>query len=214
MWLPEGARFAETEAAAKRFEKVLAKDGEVLHYATYIGGGTPRFFLLISQQLALTNLAEFVVMTQDNEARERVLHRIRAAFSDDFPGIRGRAMRLNVGPPFDYPILFRVMGEDPAVVRRIAGQVADVMRANPSVMEVDNDWNERIPVVNLELAQDKARALGVSSAALGQALQAHYTGLAVGQYRDGNKLVDIVWRARPDGRGALDQLPNVAVRTA
>ena len=214
MWLPEGARFAETEAAAKRFEKVLAKDGEVLHYATYIGGGTPRFFLLISQQLALTNLAEFVVMTQDNEARERVLHRIRAAFSDDFPGIRGRAMRLNVGPPFDYPILFRVMGEDPAVVRRIAGQVADVMRANPSVMEVDSDWNERIPVVNLELAQDKARALGVSSAALGQALQAHYTGLAVGQYRDGNKLVDIVWRARPDGRGALDQLPNVAVRTA
>ena len=36
----------------------------------------------------------------------------------------------------------------------------------------------------------------------------------MGQYRDGNKLVDIVWRARPDGRGALDQLPNVAVRTA
>jgi len=214
MWLSEGASFAQTEAAAKHFEQVLAKDNEVLHHAAYIGGGTPRFFLLISQQLALTNLAEFVVMTKDNEARERVLRRIRATFADDFPGIRVRAMRLNVGPPFEYPVVYRVMGEDPTVVRHIAGQVAEVMRANPSIVEVNDDWNERIPVVNLELAQDKARALGVSSAALAQALQAHYTGLAVGQYREDNKLIDIVWRARAGEREALNDLANVTVRTA
>ncbi len=95
------------------WKTILSKDEDVVNYTAYIGGGTPRFFLLIVQQLANTNLAEFVVMTKDNAARERVMQRIRLAFATDFPELRGRVMRLNVGPPMDYPLVFRVFGEDP-----------------------------------------------------------------------------------------------------
>ena len=214
MWLPEGASFAETEAMAKRFEGVLATDKEAVHYATYIGGGTPRFFLLISQQLANTNLAEFVVMTTDNAARERVMQRIRAAFASDFPEVRGRVTRLNVGPPHEYPVVFRVLGENPEVVRAIAEQVKQVVRANPHTVDVNDDWNERLPSLRLTLDQDKARALGVTTVSLSKALQAHYSGISVGQLREGNKLIDIVWRAQADERAAADGLPDVAVRTA
>ena len=86
LWLPEGSSFAQTEAVAKRMETLLAKDEDVMNYATYIGGGSPRFFLLIVQQLTNINLAEFVVVTRDNTARERVMQRIRLTFATGFPG--------------------------------------------------------------------------------------------------------------------------------
>ena len=214
LWLPEGSAFTHTEAAAKRMEALLAKDEDVVSYAAYLGGGTPRFFLLIVQQLANTNLAEFVVMTKDNGARERVMQRIRLAFATDFPDVRGRVMRLNVGPPMDYPVVFRVFGEDPTLLRSLADRVADVVRANPHTRDVNDDWHERIPSFRLVLDQEKARALGVSTSSLSQALQAHYSGVPVGQFREDDKLIDIVWRAKENLRVTADGLPNVTVRTA
>ena len=214
LWLPEGSAFAQTETVAKRMEAILAKDEEIVNYATYIGGGTPRFFLLIVQQLTNTNLAEFVLVTKDNTAREQVMQRIRQTLATDFPEVRGRVMRLNVGPPMDYPIVFRVFGEDASRVRMIADQVAEVVRANANTVDVNDDWHERIPSVRLVLDQDKARALGVSTASLSQALQAHYTGIPVGQFREDDKLIDIVWRAEHQLRIGVDELPNINVPTS
>jgi multidrug efflux pump len=212
LWLPEGSSFAQSEAAAKQVEALLAKDEDVLHYATYVGAGTPRFFLLITQQLANTNLAEIVVMAKDNAARERVRRRLRERLAE-FPEFRGRVNRLAVGPPFEYPLIFRVTGDDPARVRALADRVAEIVRANPKAVDVNDDWHERIPAMTLALNQEKARALGVTSEGISQALQAHYRGLVVGQYREGTDLIDIVWRARRDLRAGLETLPDVAVRT-
>jgi len=122
-------------------------------------------------------------------------------------------MRLNVGPPMDYPLVFRVFGEDPMTVRTIADRVAEVMRANPGTVDVNDDWHDRIPSLRLALDQDKARALGVSTSSLSQALQAHYTGIPVGQFREDDKLIDIVWRAQDNLRSAAERLPDVTVRT-
>jgi multidrug efflux pump len=214
LWLPEGSAFAQTEAVAKRMETLFAQDEEITSYASYIGGGTPRFFLLIVQQLTNTNLAEFVLVTKDNSARERVMQRIRQALATDFPEVRGRVMRLNVGPPMDYPIVFRVFGDDASKVRVIADQVAEIVRANANTVDVNDDWHERIPSVRLVLDQDKARALGVSTASLSQALQAHYTGIPIGQFRDSDKLIDIIWRAEHQLRIGVDELPNINVPTS
>lgn len=213
LWLPEGSSFAETEAAARDLEAVLAKDKDVVHYATYVGGGSPRFFLLITQQLNHSNLAQTMVMTHDKAARERVLHRLRQVFQTDFPQLRGRITRLDVGPPQEYPVLFRVLGEDPAEVRRIADRVKAVVRGNPHTVDVNDDWDERLPSLRLKLDQDKARALGVSSLSLAQALRSHYSGLAVGQFREGNELIDIVWRSQQQQRASADELPDVSVQT-
>lgn len=214
LWLPEGSSIAQTGQVAKRLETVLADDEDIVNYASYVGGGSPRFFLLIVQQLANTNLAEFVVTTKDTAARERVMHRIRQAFAKDFPEARGRVMRLNIGPPMDYPLVFRVIGEDADIVRKIADQVSEVVRANTDTVDVNDDWHERIPSVRLTLDRNKALALGVSFAGLSQALQAHYSGITVGQFREADKLIDIVWRAQQNFRTAADELPDINVTSA
>ncbi|SFW27132.1 efflux RND transporter permease subunit [Nitrosovibrio sp. Nv17] len=210
MWLPEGSSFARTEAAARRMEDILAQDEDIVHFTTYIGEGSPRFFLLIVQQLANVNLAQIVILTRDNIARERVITRIRQAFDSDFPDVRGRTMRLSVGPPIDYPLLFRVFGEDTGTVRAIADRVAAVVRDNPHTVDVNDDWHDRIPSMRLRLDQDKAQAVGARTSDLSQALQAHYSGLPIGQFREKDKLIDIVWRARQ--RTAPQELPETMVR--
>ncbi|MCX7099035.1 MAG: efflux RND transporter permease subunit [Methylococcales bacterium] len=214
LWLPEGSAFVETEAAAHDLEKILAQDKDVLHYASYIGGGSPRFFLLITQQLNHANLAQIVVMTRDTVARERVIKRLRHLFATDFPQLRGRTMRLDVGPPLEYPVVFRILGEDPAQVRRIADRVKAAVQANPHTIDVNDDWNERLLALRLNLDQEKGRALGVSTSSLAQALHSHYTGMTIGQFREGDKLIDIVWRSLKPQRDTADQLLNVAVRTS
>lgn len=214
LWLPEGSSIAETETVAKRLEAMLAKDDDIINTATYIGSGTPRFFLLIVQQLTNTNLAELVIMTKDNVARERVMQRIRQTFASDFPEVRGRVMRLNVGPPMDYPLVFRVLGENPDTVRTIADQVATIVKSNAKTVDVNDDWHDRRPSFRLVIDQDKARAVGVSTASLAQALQAHYTGLAIGQFREADKLIEIVWRAEQQLRTTANELPDVMVKTA
>ncbi len=214
LWLPEGSSIAQTEHIAKRLETILANDADVLNYAAYIGGGSPRFFLLIVQQLTNSNLAEVVVTTRNTAARERVMQRIRQAFATDFPEARGRVMRLNIGPPMDYPLVFRVIGEDADIVRKIADQVSDVVRANVNTVDVNDDWHERIPSLRLALDRNKALALGVSVAGLSQALQAHYSGVPVGQFREADKLIDIVWRAQQNFRIAADELPDINVPSA
>ena len=214
LWLPEGSSIAQTEHIAKRLETILANDADVLNYAAYIGGGSPRFFLLIVQQLANTNLAEVVVTTRNTAARERVMQRIRQAFAADFPEARGRVMRLNIGPPMDYPLVFRVIGEDAEVVRKIADQVSDVVRDNVNTVDVNDDWHERIPSLRLALDRNKALALGVSTAGLAEALQAHYSGVPVGQFREADKLIDIVWRAQQNFRIAADELPDINIPSA
>jgi multidrug efflux pump len=169
---------------------------------------------LLVQQLTTVNFSEIVVMTKDNEIREEVKTRLEEQLTRDFPGVRGRVLRLAVGPPLEYPAEFRVRGPDAAKVREIADNVAAVMRQQPGTVEVGDDWRERIPTVRLSVDQDRVRALGISTESIGTALQAHVSGLPVGQYREGNKLIPMVWRAEQAERGRIDSIDRVYVKNA
>lgn len=212
LWLPEGTSFAQTQATAKRMEQVLAEDPGVEYYTTYVGAGSPRFFLLLVQQLNTVNLAEIVVMTKDNKTREAVKDRLEQRLAREFAGVQGRVQRLAVGPPLEYPVEYRVSGPDATKVREIADQVTAIMRRNPAAVEVNDDWRERIAAARLAVDQDRARALGVSTDAIAAALQAHLTGISVGQFRERNKLIPIVWRANSRERGRFDSLDQIYIK--
>src|SRR5262249_39799024 len=214
LMLPQGATLAETDALTKRIETEILKDPEVRQVASYVGEGTPRFFLLLVQKLSASNFAQLVVLSANNRARERVMKRIETLLASRFPQVRGRTLRLQVGPPLDYPVAFRVVGENPQVVRHYADEVAAVMRGDPGLLDVTDDWEQPVRTLRLELDQDKARALGVSSRSVAQSLQAAETGLKVGEFRERDELIDIVWRAQASDRGNLGELRDINVRTA
>lgn len=214
LWLPEGASFSQTEAEAKRFEALMRQQKNVESVAFFIGSGAPRFYLPLDQILPQTNVAQAIVMPTSLETREEVRQAIIGLLQSQFPQLRGRVKLLPNGPPVPYPVQFRVMGPDIGGVRKIADQVKAIMQANPNTVGVNDNWNENVKVLRLDIDQDKARALGVTTGSIAQVTQTVMSGAPIAQYRDRDKLLDIVMRPRESERNTLDALQNVQVPTA
>ena len=212
--LAEGVSLPATQAQVEKLEeKLRAMDG-IENYVSYVGTGSPRFYLPLDQQLPQTSFAQFVILTSDIKAREAVRGALIDLFATDFSELRGRVTRLENGPPVGYPVQFRVSGEHIDLVRHLAREVAAKVRENPHVANVNLDWEEPSKVVRLVLDQERARALGVSSAHLAQFLQSSLSGLTVSTFREDNELIQILLRGPAEERARLSMLGSLAVPTA
>ena len=213
LWLPEGASFEATSAQVARMEKILGADEDVDYTVAYVGGGSPRFYLPLDQQLDQINLGQLMVMTKGGAARERVLNRTLDLFHTDFPSVRGRVTRLENGPPVGYPVQFRLSGLDPEVLRAQAARVVEAVRADQDTRDVNTDWNEKVKRIRIDVDQDKARKLGVSPQSVANNMAALVSGFAVTQYREGTELIDVVTRVEPAERTDLEGMGDIAVYT-
>jgi multidrug efflux pump len=214
LWLPEGSSIAATEREAARLEAKLAADADVSTYVTYVGNGSPRFFLSLDQQLFRANFAQLIVLTKSLAGRERVIERLRKAMDEEFPGIRGRVNRVPLGPPVTYPVQFRVIGDEPAQLKAIADRVVVKVIANPHTHDVNVDWGDRVLSLRVDVDQEKARALGVSSQGVARATAAVMTGVPLGLYRENDRLIEVLLRAPAAERGTLQLLAESSVATA
>ena len=208
IWFPEGTSFAANETTAKRVEQRLMLEAGVTSVSTWIGSGVPRFYLPLDQVFPQTNVSQMIVVPKDLEVRESLRVKLPALLATEFPEVRGRVKLLPNGPPVPYPVQFRVVGIDPLVLRRRADEVKAVLRASASTRGVNDNWNESVKVLRLEVDQSKARALGVTSQAIAQASRTILAGSQVGQYREGDKLIDIVLRQPLDERSAISDIAN------
>ncbi|MGD8477797.1 MAG: efflux RND transporter permease subunit [Burkholderiales bacterium] len=214
LWLPQGASFEATEDQTRRLEEALQDDPDIVNYVAYVGYGSPRFYLPIDQQLNHTNFAQFVVLTKDNEARERVAARLQDVLATRFTLLRSRVNRLENGPPVGYPVQFRVSGSDIATLRKFANEIASIMREDPNTANVHLDWNEKVKNIRLEIDQNKARAIGVSSQTLANVLESVLTGLPITQYRENDELIEVVGRAEHEERVDPGRLAQINVPTS
>lgn len=214
MWLPEGSSYQATEAQVKKFEAFIRAQPDVESVTSYVGTGSPRFYLPLDQIFPQSNVAQLVLLPTDRKARDALRLRIIDVFQTDFPEVRGRVKLLPNGPPVPYPVQFKVTGPDVAVVRRFADEVKQVMRANPNAVGVNDNWNEAVKVLRIELDQDKLRALGVSSQMVMRAANTILTGTTIGQFRDGGKLIDIVVRQPVAERSTVTALNNASIPVA
>jgi multidrug efflux pump len=214
IWLPEGASMTATDEVARRVEARLAREPGVLSVSTWVGSGVPRFYLPLDQIFPQTNVSQMIVLPEDLAARERIRKALPELLATEFPEVRGRVKLLPNGPPVPYPVQFRVVGTDPAVLRGLADEVKGLMRASPSMRGVNDNWNESVKALRLEVDQTKARALGVSSQSIANATRTILSGSTVGQYRDGDKLIDIVLRQPLSERDAITSLDNAYIPTA
>ena len=214
LWYPEGTSFAANEEVTLRVEQRLLQQVGVKNVATWVGSGTPRFYLPLDQVFPQSNVSQFIVQAASLGEREQLRRSLPALLATEFPEARGRVKLLPNGPPVPYPVQFRVIGSDPAVLRQRADEVKTVMRANTHMIGVNDNWNESVKAVRLEIDQEKARTLGVSSQSIAQAARTMFTGTTVGQYREGDRLIDIVLRQTQDERDTISGIANAYLPTA
>ncbi|AVR96948.1 efflux RND transporter permease subunit [Pseudoduganella armeniaca] len=214
MWSPEGTAFAANEAQVKKFEAFIRAQPGVESVTSYVGTGSPRFYLPLDQIFPQSNVSQIVVLPKDLAARAALYKKITQVFKTDFPEVRGRVKLLPNGPPVPYPVQFRVTGTEVEKVRAIADQVKDIMRANPNAVGVNDNWNESVKVLRLDLDQDKMRALGVTSQTVMRVANTILSGTTVGQFREGIRLIDIQVRQPVEERATMEALNNTNVPTA
>lgn len=211
LWLPQASTFEASHREVEALEAKLRADPDVMAVTSYVGSGSPRFYLPLDVQTPNLNLGEMMVMTKGGEARERVLARIQSLFENEFPNVRGRVNRLENGPPVGYPVQFRVFGPDNAKVQAVADQVTALMRSHPNVLRVNQDWGERLKRLRVEVDQDKARQLGISSRDVKVALQGSLSGTTITQYREGDDGIDVVARSVAAERTNLNNLKDAKI---
>ncbi len=214
IWSPEGTSFAGNEEVTRRVEARLMAEPGVGAVSTWVGSGVPRFYLPLDQVFPQTNVSQFIVVAQDLAARERLRMHLPSLLASEFPEVRGRVKLLPNGPPVPYPVQFRVVGPDPLALRAHADEVKAALRASPQMRGVNDNWNESVKVMRLEVDQAKARALGVTSQSIAQASKVMQSGAQVGQYREGDKLIDIVLRQPEDERRFITDIANAYLPTA
>jgi multidrug efflux pump len=214
LWLPEGSSFAATEDVVKRFEAKLAQDVDVADYTAYVGNGSPRFYLPLDQQLQHSNFGQFMVLSKDIAARERLQHAMRDWIAADFPEVRTKVEALPNGPPTGWPVQFRVQGPDAAQVRKFADEAKAIVTGSPLTRTVHDNWHERIFTIHDEIDQDKLRVLGITSQQVRQAGQTILSGTTIGSYRERNRNIDVVARQPLEERSSLGDLKDAYMPTA
>ncbi|WP_426158450.1 efflux RND transporter permease subunit [Pseudomonas sp. TSRC2-2] len=211
--LPQNASIDETRKAVDKLEATLKGDPDIVRWSTYIGQGAIRFYLPLDQQLQNPYYAQLVIVSKDFEAREALSQRLRERLHKDFVGIGSYVQALEMGPPVGRPIQYRVSGKDVDQVRKYAIDLATELDKNPHIGEIIYDWNEPGKVLRIDIAQDKARQLGLSSEDVANLMNSIVSGSPLTQVNDDIYLINVVGRAVESERGSPRTLENLQIVT-
>ncbi|NBW55542.1 MAG: efflux RND transporter permease subunit, partial [Betaproteobacteria bacterium] len=162
VWYPEGTSFAANEATTARIEARMMQEAGIDSVTTWIGSGVPRFYLPLDAIFQQSNVSQLIILPKNLKVRESLRIKLPGLMAQEFPEVRARVKILPNGPPVSYPVMFRVMGQDPELLRQRANEVKALLRDNSNMRGVNDNWNESVKALRLEVDQDKARALGVT----------------------------------------------------
>ena len=211
--LPEGSSITATQAEVKKLETLLRDEEGIENVLSYVGTGSPRFYLPLDQQLNANNFAQLVILTKGLPERERLRARLIERFDGDFPNLRASITRLENGPPVGFPVQFRVSGENLPTLRKLASEVAAKMRENPNVQNVQFDWDELAKVVKVTIDQEKARVVGLTSQEVAGFLNNSLNGFGATTYRERDRSIEVLLRGAPEERAQLTYLGDLALQT-
>ncbi|MDQ0561891.1 multidrug efflux pump subunit AcrB [Rhizobium mesoamericanum] len=208
--LPQNSSISETNKQMARFEReMLANNKDVDHWTSYVGQGAPRFILSFDVQTPDVSFGQTVIVTKGLDVRDKVKAELQDYLTKTFPGTDAFVKLLDIGPPVGKPVQYRISGPDVQKVRDIAQQFAGVVGQHPLLSNMTFDWNEPSRVVKVDVLQDKARQLGISSQDIATALNGIVEGTAATNIRDDIYLIDVIGRAQTAERGSIETLQNL-----
>ncbi|MCB1916053.1 MAG: efflux RND transporter permease subunit [Rhodocyclaceae bacterium] len=209
--LAEGASRRATLAAVEELEAVLAEAPGIENFVAYVASGSPRFYLPLDQQLPQTSFAQFVILAEGPEQREALRSRLIDRYARHPGGVTAAINRLENGPPVGFPVQYRVSGADFDTLREVAGRIAEVMRGNAELSNVQTDWATPSKILRIRIDQDRARLVGLSSEDIARILDAALDGVTVTQFREGTETIDVVLRGSAFERGRPSNLADLSI---
>lgn len=211
LWLPKGTDIRYTESVVAEIDQhVLAQDG-VVSVTSTIGQGALRFILTYFPQRQHANYAQLLVRTAEREQIEPLIAELDVYLRAEHPGVQAKLKQLMLGPGSDSKIEARFTGPDPVVLRGLGAEAINIMRADPVSASVMHDWRERTKLVRPQFAEAQARELGVDKRDLDSLLRMNFSGVNLGLYRDGTRMLPIVGRTPDAERLNADSLNDLQI---
>ncbi len=210
-WSPVGTRLDATAATAAQMEEVLRTVPGIKHVTTSVGQGTLRFLLTYSPERFDPSFAQFIVDVDDHSVIDTALPEVQRKLSEAFPDVLVIGKRFLLGPGEGGRIQVRFSGRDTAVLRSLADQAMQILRADGLAKGVRIDAREEMPVVRPRFSEVQARQAGITRTDLGAALEAFFSGRQIGIYREGDDLIPIFARAPEAERRDPDAIQDVQV---
>ncbi|WP_337266895.1 efflux RND transporter permease subunit [Oryzifoliimicrobium ureilyticus] len=208
--LPHNSSITETNRQMAKFEnEALKGNQDIDHWTTYVGQGAPRFILSFDVQTPDASFGQTVIVTKGLDVRDKVRAQLQDYLTKTFPGTDAYVKLLDIGPPVGKPVQYRVSGPDIQKLRQYAQQVSGIVGGHPLLSNMILDWNEPSRVVKVDVLQDKARQLGISSQDIATALNSVVQGASITQVRDDIYLIDVIARAQPSERGSIETFQNL-----
>jgi multidrug efflux pump subunit AcrB len=182
---PDGSSLDTTDEAVRHVEDVLARHPEVDWTMANIGKGNPQMFYNFTPAAERSSVAEVLVQLHDYDPRTTpaFIDRLRDQL-DGWPGAKVRVVEFENGPPIDAPIAIRITGDDLDQLRRLSGQVADLIEATRGTMYVVDPLAVTRTDLRVEVDRDKAGLHGVPTARVAQMVRLGLAGLTAGTLRD------------------------------
>lgn len=209
--LPRSSSIFASEEAISRVERYLAASEDVDFWTSYIGRNVIRFYLPLAIRPPSDHHSQIVVMAKSLDARLRLQDALDRFLVENMPEAVVRVSPLEMGPPIGWPLQYRLSGSDIEVIRTEALRLAEVIASHPGARRVHFDWIEPARQLRIEINQEQARRLGLTSSQLSAVLNTAISGSTVTQLRDDIYLVNVIARAQAEDRISLDGLGTLQV---
>lgn len=194
VWLPEGTDIRATNEKLRELEVMVSANEQVSHVSSSIGKGSLRFMLTYTPEKSYASYGELIVRVASYDDVMPMLRVVSEQLETQYPEIEYKLKRIELGPSSGSKIEARLVGADPTVLRGLAQQAIDIIRADPGAFNVRHDWRERTKVIEPVFNESQARRYGITKSDVDDLLQMAFTGLTVGIYRDGTNLLPIIAR--------------------
>lgn len=214
--MPKGTDISATEAAALNVSQWLLDEPmnqDIENHVLYVASGGPRFYLALDPAERAPESAFFLVNMTDYQSTVEFAKRAQRYLYENHPEARFKVKRLSMGPSESGIVKIRVSGEELDTLMLAAKKIENAFDEVHGVSENKNDWGEKSIKVVIDIDQDKARRIGISSQSMAQLLSAYFDGYEISNYREDDRSIPIVMRASERSRDGADDLLNLIVDT-
>ncbi|WP_135505815.1 efflux RND transporter permease subunit [Roseovarius aestuariivivens] len=214
--LPKGSAITATRDEALRIDAWLRdpeSNPEVTDTTLFVGHGGPRFYLALSPADTDPASAFFVVNAKSYEGAVAAAERTRRHLIENHPAVRARVTRLSMGGSESGIVEVRITGPDADVLLSAARRIEAGFDTVPGLVLNSNDWGNKNITVGIDILQEKARELGVTSRDISNVMQAYFSGVEYSVFREGSDQIPIVVRAEASFRDSLEDLANLTIPT-
>lgn len=188
-----------------------AANPEITNQISYVGSGGPRFYLSLSPADRAPTSAFFLVNAKSPDEATQFTKKAKRHLLENYPEARFKVKRLAMGAAESGLVKVEITGPELDRLLSLGRQVEGFFRDTPGLVQNENDWGEKIIKFGIDVDQDKARRLGVTSQNMSQLLSSYFNGYKISDYREDDQSIPIMLRAAEKDRNSIEDLLNITL---